>query len=220
MKLLPRWLFVALVLPIGAFADTITWNLSGTVSFVDFNLAPQFSVGQAFTGAVTFETATPGEPYPGSPELTRYQGAVTSFTYTIGSYSGTVAANHQVDVLVGTGITFNTNGDENDPVAAAVSGFTPRNIAAQFGGYGASSLADVLTIGNPSSANSFFRMDFSLPNGGQIVALTADRISATSSNIVTQPTPPASSVPDGGSTLLLLGIGLAVTARLCSASRR
>lgn len=65
-----------------AAAAPVTFSFTGAVSHVDTGLFPNFNAGQTLSGSYTFESTT--SP---SPSGNRYNGAITAFNGTLGSYS-------------------------------------------------------------------------------------------------------------------------------------
>jgi hypothetical protein len=65
-----------------AIAAPVTFSFTGVVGHVDTDLYPTFNTGQALTGSYTFESTT-SVTNPGN----RYNGAITAFNATLGSYS-------------------------------------------------------------------------------------------------------------------------------------
>lgn len=82
-------LLVTLLLLIGApraAAELVTLEYQGFVTQVSGFTAPPFQAGDAYTLGYTFETTTPDSN--GSAEIGSYTGAVTSFSFQVGTYSG------------------------------------------------------------------------------------------------------------------------------------
>lgn len=65
-----------------AIAAPVTFSFTGVVGHVDTDLYPTFNAGQALTGSYTVESTT-SLTNPGN----RYNGAITAFNATLGSYS-------------------------------------------------------------------------------------------------------------------------------------
>jgi hypothetical protein len=105
MRLLAAVL-LALSLPAGASADTITVSFTGTVSFVSSQLASGFDVGDPVSGTFRYST-TAADIVPANPNLGLYPG-VTAFSFDFGGYVATGnAPGSQVQVdndAMGTGL--------------------------------------------------------------------------------------------------------------------
>ncbi|MGC3975693.1 MAG: hypothetical protein QM771_15125 [Nitrospira sp.] len=98
-----------------AHASLVTYQFSGTLTDVPASLhttgekgANGFETGLKVTGAMTFNTSTPGvltPPPPGPPfgfQLYNYASAITSLTPSVGTYTPTVIGNGSISVLTGS----------------------------------------------------------------------------------------------------------------------
>jgi len=91
--------FCCSILGATAQASTITWSGSGEVVYVDTVLSSYFTLGQAGSSSLTFDTSSPGSGG-------NYPGAVISSSISIGAgaYSGTatgpgVFGGNKIDVF-------------------------------------------------------------------------------------------------------------------------
>jgi len=79
-----------------AQAALLTGNYSGTVTFVPTELSSEFSVGDTISGTYTFESTTAARA--GSTMNFAAFDALTSASYTVGSYTATSAAAPEIQV--------------------------------------------------------------------------------------------------------------------------
>lgn len=95
-----------------SIAAPVTFHFAGEVDTVDANLSPPFNLGDKLTGSYTFESTT--APRAGSDSNTAVFDALTTFGFTLGSYSA--SSNSALEIQTG-----NQGGGETTDRYAVVS---------------------------------------------------------------------------------------------------
>jgi len=175
------------VLSIGMFdaavadATPITFNFAGNVASVDSSLGSTFSVGQTLSGSYTFESTTADSEV--DPAFGLYGNALTTLSFTIGSYIGTLGVGASEFAVSNSPPPPTGIGDFYDLTADPVSGPSvgsdpPKTFALRVRDDTASALSsDALPVTPPdlaifTSTTWFLLFDSGAQVGGPLTSLT------------------------------------------------
>ena len=186
-------------LPTMARADLITYNFSGTVDTVDSALSSIFSSGQTLTGSYTFDSTT--SAVPGSTSAAAVYYALTSVSFTVGSYTASSTATQEIQVENGATDTYTVVSRKSDGLNGAdVAGLPLSLFTIRLDDSSGTVFSDALILPTGLVLSNFSSKLFFLDFGD----LTAPSVVSGTITELSQPAP----VPLPGA-FLLFGSGLA-----------